>query len=63
MLMLRIRACHVYGRFTTKANKRPAFGLTDALENPRRDLQPHRHAADDLRPREGQVGDSAGRPR
>ena len=38
MLMLRIRACHVYGRFTTKANKRPAFGLTDALENPRRDL-------------------------
>src|SRR5687767_14345444 len=38
MLELRIRACHVYGRFTTKANKRPGFGLTDALENPRRDL-------------------------
>ena len=57
MLMLRIRACHVYGRFTTKANKRPEFGLTDALENPRRDLSPHRHAADDLRPREGQVGE------
>ena len=38
MLELRIRACHVYGRFTTKANKRPEFGLTDALENPRRDL-------------------------
>ena len=38
MLMLRIRACHVYGRFTTKANKRPEFGLADALENPRRDL-------------------------
>ena len=38
MLELRIRACHVYGRFTTKANKRPDFGLTDALENPRRDL-------------------------
>src|SRR5664279_4642073 len=38
MMMLRIRACHVYGRFTTKANKRPEFGLTDALENPRRDL-------------------------
>src|SRR6187549_1090304 len=38
MLMLRIRACHVYGRFTTKANRRPEFGLTDALENPRRDL-------------------------
>src|SRR4029078_11240086 len=38
MLMLRIRACHVYGRFTTRDNVRPAFGLTDALENPRRDL-------------------------
>ena len=38
MLMLRIRACHVYGHFTTKANVRPAFGLKDALENPRRDL-------------------------
>src|SRR6478609_4175810 len=38
MLMLRIRACHVYGRFTTKANKRPEFTLSDALENPRRDL-------------------------
>ena len=25
MLMLRIRACHVYGRFTAKANKRPTF--------------------------------------
>src|SRR6201994_4824409 len=38
MLMMRIRACHVYGRFKTKENVRPAFGLTDALENPRRDL-------------------------
>jgi indolepyruvate ferredoxin oxidoreductase alpha subunit len=38
MLELRIRACHVYGRFKTKDNVRPAFGLTDALENPRRDL-------------------------
>ena len=38
MLMLRIRACHVYGRFTAKDNVRPTFGLTDALENPRRDL-------------------------
>jgi indolepyruvate ferredoxin oxidoreductase alpha subunit len=38
MLELRIRACHVYGRFTTKKNKRPDFGLTDALEQPRRDL-------------------------
>src|SRR6201989_81370 len=38
MLMLRIRACHVYGRFTAKDNVRPTFGLPDALENPRRDL-------------------------
>ncbi len=38
MLMLRIRACHVYGHFTTKANKRAEFGLADALENPKRDL-------------------------
>ena len=38
MLELRIRACHVYGHFTTKANKRPEFTLADALENPRRDL-------------------------
>jgi indolepyruvate ferredoxin oxidoreductase alpha subunit len=38
MMMLRIRACHVYGRFQTKDNVRPAFGLKDALENPRRDL-------------------------
>ena len=39
MLMLRIRACHVYGSFTTKANKKPKFGLTDALERPQRDVE------------------------
>ena len=38
MMELRIRACHVYGRFKTKANKKPEFTLTDALNNPRRDL-------------------------
>src|SRR5712692_1884803 len=37
MLELRIRACHVYGSFTTKANKRPGFTLKDALEKPVRD--------------------------
>ena len=37
MLELRIRACHVHGRFATKANKRPAFTLKDAMENPQRD--------------------------
>jgi indolepyruvate ferredoxin oxidoreductase, alpha subunit len=37
MLMLRIRACHVYGRFTTKANRRPAFSVAEALAAPSRD--------------------------
>ncbi|HZT02513.1 MAG TPA: indolepyruvate ferredoxin oxidoreductase subunit alpha [Steroidobacteraceae bacterium] len=37
MLMLRIRACHVYGRFTAKDNKRPPFSAADALESPSRD--------------------------
>jgi indolepyruvate ferredoxin oxidoreductase alpha subunit len=37
MLMLRIRACHVYGRFTAKANRRPAFSAADALAAPSRD--------------------------
>jgi indolepyruvate ferredoxin oxidoreductase, alpha subunit len=37
MLMLRIRACHVYGQFTTKANRRPAFSAADALAAPSRD--------------------------
>jgi indolepyruvate ferredoxin oxidoreductase, alpha subunit len=38
MLELRIRACHLYGRFTAKDNVRPSFTLKDALENPRRDV-------------------------
>ena len=37
MLMLRIRACHVYGRFTAKNNRRPAFSAADALAAPSRD--------------------------
>lgn len=37
MLELRIRACHVYGRFTAKDNKAPDFTLQDAMENPNRD--------------------------
>lgn len=37
MLELRIRACHVYGRFTAKDNKVPEFTLQDAMENPNRD--------------------------
>ncbi|HEX4748695.1 MAG TPA: indolepyruvate ferredoxin oxidoreductase subunit alpha [Bryobacteraceae bacterium] len=38
MLELRIRACHVYGRFTAKDNVRPQFTLKDAIENPVRDV-------------------------
>ena len=38
MLELRIRACHVYGRFIAKDNVRPKFTLKDAMENPVRDV-------------------------
>ena len=37
MLEVRIRACHVHGRFATKDNVRPAFSLADAAASPRRD--------------------------
>ncbi|HWG87774.1 MAG TPA: hypothetical protein VN679_08350, partial [Candidatus Acidoferrales bacterium] len=37
MLELRIRACHVHGRFIAKDNVRPKFRLKDAMENPVRD--------------------------
>ena len=39
MLTLRVRSCHVHGRFQTKDNKRPAFTLKEAIENPRRDVE------------------------
>jgi len=38
MLQLRIRACHVHGQFVASANRRPAFTIKDALENPQRDI-------------------------
>ncbi|TFZ00839.1 indolepyruvate ferredoxin oxidoreductase subunit alpha [Ramlibacter henchirensis] len=38
MLQLRIRACHVHGEFTASDNKRPAFTIGDALDNPQRDV-------------------------
>ncbi|WP_446830656.1 thiamine pyrophosphate-dependent enzyme [Candidatus Foliamicus sp.] len=37
MLMLRIRACHLYGRFVASDNRRPAFTAKDALNAPTRD--------------------------
>ncbi len=38
MLQLRIRACHVYGSFIAKDNKRSEFSRLDALQNPTRDI-------------------------
>jgi indolepyruvate ferredoxin oxidoreductase alpha subunit len=38
MLELRIRACHVHGRFPAKANRRPGFTLEQAIEHPQRDV-------------------------
>ena len=38
MLELRIRACHVHGRFIAKNNIRPNFTLKDAMEHPVRDV-------------------------
>lgn len=38
MLEVRVRSCHVHGSFIAKDNKRPAFTLQQALENPVRDV-------------------------
>jgi indolepyruvate ferredoxin oxidoreductase alpha subunit len=38
MLEVRIRACHVHGRFIAKDNVRPAFTVKDAMEHPTRDV-------------------------
>src|SRR3954454_13161300 len=38
MLQVRIRACHVHGRFRTTDNVRPSYTLRDAMENPRRQV-------------------------
>ena len=39
MLELRIRACHLHGRFVAKDNRPPAFTVRDALAHPVRDLE------------------------
>jgi indolepyruvate ferredoxin oxidoreductase, alpha subunit len=36
MLEIRIRSCHVHGRFMARDNARPKMSLAEALENPRR---------------------------
>ena len=38
MLEVRIRTCHVHGQFVAKDNRKPAFTLRQALENPSRDV-------------------------
>ena len=37
MLELRVRACHVHGRFIAKDNIRPPLTVAEALQNPNRD--------------------------
>ena len=37
MLQLRLRSCHLHGRFIAKDNVKPKFTLRDAMENPVRD--------------------------
>ncbi len=39
MLELRVRACHLHGRFKTKANQRPKTTLREAMEQPTRDTR------------------------
>jgi indolepyruvate ferredoxin oxidoreductase, alpha subunit len=38
MVEVRIRACHVHGRFMAKDNVKPTYTLKQALENPVRDI-------------------------
>ncbi|QNN59064.1 indolepyruvate ferredoxin oxidoreductase subunit alpha [Diaphorobacter ruginosibacter] len=38
MLQMRIRSCHLHGRFVASDNRRSAFTVKDALENPVRDV-------------------------
>ena len=63
MLEVRIRTCHVHGQFVAKDNQRPAFTLREALENPRRDVEPHRAAAGRLSCTRRRSSRSAGPPR
>ena len=37
-LQMRIRSCHVHGRFIAKDNQSPPLALREAMENPRRDV-------------------------
>ncbi|MEY2822596.1 MAG: hypothetical protein RLZZ485_232, partial [Actinomycetota bacterium] len=37
MLELRLRSCHMHGKFIAKDNLKPSFTLKDAIENPKQD--------------------------
>ncbi|CAM5490025.1 thiamine pyrophosphate-dependent enzyme [Eoetvoesiella caeni] len=39
MMTLRVRACHMHGRFITSSNRRPDFTLEEAIQQPRRDVE------------------------
>ena len=38
ILELRLRSCHLHGSFMAKDNKKPAMTISEAVDNPRRDL-------------------------
>jgi indolepyruvate ferredoxin oxidoreductase alpha subunit len=38
MLEVRVRTCHMHGRFACKDNVKPGYTIKDALNNPKRDL-------------------------
>ena len=38
ILELRLRSCHLHGAFTAKDNKRPSMTVSEAVQNPQRDL-------------------------
>ena len=38
ILELRLRSCHLHGSFTTKDNRKPNMTVSEAVDNPRRDL-------------------------
>ncbi len=64
MLEVRIRTCHVHGQFVAKDNKKPAFTLRQALENPVARRQPHRASAGLVHAGEGEAREAlAGRGR
>ena len=54
MLELRIRACHVHGRFIAKDNVRPQFHAERCHGKSRARCQPHCAAAGQLSPRAGE---------